>query len=327
MMPELFSPAWLSALATIVVIDLVLAGDNAIVIGLAARNVPREWQRRVVLWGTAGAIVVRILLTAVVVWLLRIPAFLLIGGLALIYIGWKLTQNKGPGEHSIKPQRSVRAAIGTIVVADAVMGIDNVLAIGGAAQGSMLLVVIGLAVSVPIVIWGSTLVLRWVERYPMILWLGAAVLGWTAAKMIASEPLLKAWLAGYPVVRTALYLIVIGGLIAIPLWRSLSPRQRAQGAVIALLALWLTFWGWVENAMGVAFDLVDGWKWDDEIVDLVRWVGWIPFALWVDKKFRASAHRRHAPGARTQFAAGLDSMKGVSRPRSHQARRTRRCNH
>jgi len=292
MTPELFAPAWFSALATIIVIDLVLAGDNAIVIGLAARNVPREWQRRVVLWGTAGAIVVRVLLTAVVVWLLRIPAFLLIGGLALIYIGWKLTQDNGHAAHAIKSQQSVRAAIGTIVVADAVMGIDNVLAIGGAAQGSMLLVIIGLAASIPIVIGGSTLVLSWVERYPSILWLGAAVLGWTAAKMIASEPLLKTWLAEYPIVRSALYLVVVGGLIAVPMWRSLSPKQRAQGAVIALLAVWLTFWGWIEDGVGIVFDPIDGWKWDDEIVDLIRWVGWIPFALILHKRIDATTALR-----------------------------------
>jgi YjbE family integral membrane protein len=291
MAPELFAPAWFAALATIIVIDLVLAGDNAIVIGLAARNVPREWQRRVVLWGTVGAIVVRVLLTAVVVWLLRIPAFLLIGGLALIYVGWKLTQDNGHATHAIKPQGSVRAAIGTIVVADAVMGIDNVLAIGGAAQGSMLLVIIGLAVSIPIVIGGSTLVLRWVERYPSILWLGAAVLGWTAAKMIASEPLLKTWLVEYPIVRSALYLVVVGGLIVVPMWRSLSAKQRAQGAVIALLAVWLTFWGWIEDGVGVVFDPLDGWKWDDEIVDLVRWVGWIPFALVLHKRIAATGAR------------------------------------
>ena len=289
MTPDLFAPAWFSALATIIVIDLVLAGDNAIVIGLAARNVPREWQRRVVLWGTAGAIVVRVLLSAVVVWLLRIPAFLLVGGSALIYIGWRLTQDNSHDAHSIKPQRSVRAAIGTIVVADAVMGIDNVLAIGGAAQGSMLLVIIGLAVSIPIVVGGSTLVLRWVERYPAILWLGAAVLGWTAAKMIASEPLLRTWLAEYPIVRSALYLIIVGGLIAVPMWRSLSPKQRAHGAVIVLLAVWLTFWGWLEHGVGVVFDPIDGWKWDDEIIDLVRWVGWIPFALWLHRTIDAMA--------------------------------------
>src|SRR5207248_11043936 len=103
--------------------------------------------------------------------------------------------------------------------------------IGGAAQGSMLLVVIGLAVSIPIVIGGSTLVIRWVERYPAILWFGAAVLGWTAAKMIASEPLLKPWIAEYPIVRVALFVFIVGGLIAVPMWRSLSAKQRAQGAV------------------------------------------------------------------------------------------------
>jgi YjbE family integral membrane protein len=276
MTPDLFTPAWFSALATIVLIDLVLAGDNAIVIGLAARSVPREKQRRVVLWGTAGAIIVRALLTFVVVWLLRIPAFLLIGGLALVYIGRKLTQN-GDDEHRVE-------AVRTIVIADAVMGIDNVLAVGGAAQGSMLLVIIGLAVSVPIVIWGSALVLKWVERFPAILWLGAAVLGWTAAKMIASEPLLKAWLDALPIARSLLYLLIVGGLVAVPMWRASSPRLRGQAAVLVLLAVWLTFWGRVEDAMGMAFDPMDAWRWDDEIVDLIRWIGWIPFALWLYKR-------------------------------------------
>ena len=146
MTPELFSPAWFSALASIVLIDLVLAGDNAIVIGLAARNVPAEQQRRVIWWGTVGAIVVRALLTVVVVWLLRIPGFLLAGGLALVYIGWKLTHEGDKDDHAVAAKGSVRGAVQTIVVADAVMGVDNVLAVGGAAHGSMLLVVIGLAV-------------------------------------------------------------------------------------------------------------------------------------------------------------------------------------
>jgi YjbE family integral membrane protein len=284
MTPEFLTPAWFSALATIVLIDLVLAGDNAIVIGLAARNVPKDMQRRVVLWGTAGAIVVRALLTAVVVWLLKIPAFLLIGGLALVYIGWKLTQEDGGSKHSIESKPSVRGAIQTIVVADAVMGVDNVLAVGGAAQGSMLLVVIGLAVSIPIVIWGSTLVLRWVERFPAIMWLGAAVLGWTAAKMIASEPLIKPWLDAHAPVRTLLYGAIVGGLIVFPMWRAARPNQRALGAVLLLLAVWLTFWGWVEDASGFGFDGIDDWHWDNEIVDLIRWIGWIPVAVWINRR-------------------------------------------
>jgi len=294
MTPDLFTPAWLSALATIIVIDLVLAGDNAIVIGLAARNVPRELQKRVVIWGTAGAIIVRALLTLVVVWLLKIPAFLLIGGLALVYIGWKLTQDGG-GEHAVASQATLRGAIQTIVVADTVMGVDNVLAVGGAAQGSMLLVVIGLAVSIPIVVWGSTLVLRFVERYPAILWLGAGVLGWTAAKMIGSEPLIKPWLDAHAGVRTVLTLAIVGGLIAIPMWRTAGPRQRAQGAVLVLLAAWLTFWGWVEDSSGFAFDGIDDWHWDNEIVDLVRWVGWIPLALWLYRRIDVNAPTTAAP--------------------------------
>jgi YjbE family integral membrane protein len=278
---ELFTPAWFSALASIILIDLVLAGDNALVIGLAARNVPREMQRRVVLWGTAGAIAVRVLLTAVVVWLLRIPAFMLIGGLALVYIGWKLTREAGGSAHAIEAKNSLRGAIGTIVVADAVMGIDNVIAIGGAAQGSLVLVTIGLAISIPVVIAGSSFVLRWVERFPAILWLGAGVLGWTAAKMIASEPLAKPLFDAQPLARTLLYIVIVGGLIALPMWRASSPRQRAHGAILVLLAVWLTFWGWIQDYLGIVFDPLDRWQWDDAIVDLIRWVGWIPCAVWL----------------------------------------------
>jgi YjbE family integral membrane protein len=190
---DILSPEFLSALMAIVLLDLVLAGDNAIVIGLAARNVPPAMQRRVIFWGTAGAIVIRGLLTLVVVWLLKIPGFLLVGGLALVWIAWKLTSDEGGGEHDIQPAATVRGAIQTIVVADAVMGVDNVLAVGGAAQGSMLLVILGLLISVPIVVWGSTLILRLVDRFPVIVILGAGVLGWTAARMISSEPLISGY--------------------------------------------------------------------------------------------------------------------------------------
>jgi YjbE family integral membrane protein len=287
-MPAALTPGWWSALLAIVVIDLVLAGDNALVIGLAARNVPAAMQRRVILWGTFGAIAVRVLLTSAVVWLLRIPGFLLVGGLALAWIGYRLTRSGGDG-HEVKAATSVRAAIQTIVVADAVMGVDNVLAVGGAAQGSLLLVVLGLAISVPIVVWGSTLVLKWVDRFPAILWAGAGVLGWTAAKMIAGEPVVAPWFAVHPDARTALYAVVVGGLVAIPLWRSLAPDHRALLAVLVLMVAWLTAFGWVEARMGVEFTLFDRWRWDDELVDLVRWVGWIPVAI--------ALHRRVAPPA------------------------------
>jgi YjbE family integral membrane protein len=304
-MPSLFSPDWWSALAAIIVIDLVLAGDNALVIGLAARNVPAEQQRRVVLWGTFGAIAVRLVLTAVVLWLLRIPGFLLVGGIALVWIGWKLTQ--GGGEHdAVAPATTMRAAIQTIVVADAVMGVDNVLAVGGAAQGSMLLVVIGLAISVPIVIWGSTLVLKWVDRFPAILWVGAGVLGWTAAKMIASEPLIAPWLDARPLVRTALVALIVAALVALPLWKSLSHVQRAHGAVLGLMIVWVGAFGVLEERMGTRFNLFEHWRWDDELVDLVRWVGWIPLAI---PLHRAVGRLRAATGVRRRSVPGHDRGK------------------
>ena len=221
---ELFSSEFFSALAAIVLLDLVLAGDNAIVIGLAARNVPAEMRRRVILWGTAGAIIVRALLTLVVVWLLKIPGFLLAGGIALVWIAWKLGMDEGGAGQQITPQSSVRGAIRTIVIADAVMGVDNVLAIGGAAHGSMLLVVIGLVISIPIVVWGSQLILKMVDRYPVIVVIGAAVLGWTAAKMIASEPLVQAWFEPHAWARALLYALVIGGVTLPALWRPQARR-------------------------------------------------------------------------------------------------------
>jgi len=147
-------------------------------------------------------------------------------------------------------------------------------------------VILGLAISVPIVVWGSTLVVKWVERYPMILWGGAAVLGWTAAKMIASEPLLAPWFVAWPVARTAVYALAVGGLVAFPLWRSLSQQQRAQGAVLVLLVAWLTLFGWIERQMGARLDIFENWRWDDELIDLVRWVGWIPFAIWLGRRFK-----------------------------------------
>ena len=281
MNPELFSAAWFSALASIIVIDLILAGDNALVIGLAARNVPPHAQRKVILWGTAGAIVIRALLTAVVVWLLKIPGFLLVGGLALVYIGWKLTHDGGKDAPDVKAQASIRSAVQTIVVADAVMGVDNVLAVAGAAHGSMLLVVIGLGVSVPIVIWGSTLVLKWVERYPAILWLGAAVLGWTGAKMIASEPFVASVLSEQRGLRALLYAVIVGGLVAVPVSRRLRAQQRFEFAVLLGIVVWLTGFGWLDDVLTARVDPAGAWTWDESIVDLVRWLGWIPIVLWI----------------------------------------------
>jgi YjbE family integral membrane protein len=191
---ELFSAPWLSALLAIVLIDLVLAGDNAIVIALAARQLPSHLQRKAIVWGTVGAIVVRSAMTIGVVWLLKIPGLMLVGGLGLVWIAYKLLapQGGGAGEAHRPVAATFWGAMKTIVIADALMGVDNVLGVAGAAKGGFDLVVIGLLISVPIVVWGSTLVLKLVERYPVITYLGAGVLAYTAAHMVVSEPLLDA---------------------------------------------------------------------------------------------------------------------------------------
>ncbi len=228
---EWMSAEFFAALAAIVVIDLVLAGDNAIVIALAANNLPRELQRRAVIWGTVGAIVVRSAMTLVVVWLLKIPGLLCAGGALLVWIAYRLlAPENGEDNHSGPPAAmTFWGAMRTIVIADAVMGLDNVLAVAGAAHGRYLLVVLGLLISIPIVVWGSTLILRWVERFPAIVYLGAGVLAWTAAKMIVSEPLLQDPLAAYGFTVPLVYVTVIAGV----LWAGFARNHRRLASRIS----------------------------------------------------------------------------------------------
>ena len=213
---DLFTADFFSALTAIIIIDLVLAGDNAIVIALAARKLPKELQTRAIVWGTVGAILVRVISTLAVVALLRIPGLMGAGGLVLIWIAYKLLasdeQNKKEG--ALRTEISgFGAAIRTIVIADAVMGLDNVLGVAGAAAGSYVLVVLGLLISIPIMVWGSTLILRLVDRFPVIIYIGAAVLAWTAAKMLRHEPMLEDWMVIYPWLPWVLYTVIIGGVL------------------------------------------------------------------------------------------------------------------
>ena len=236
---DVFSAEFLSALAAIVVIDLVLAGDNAIVIALAARNVPRHLQRRAIVWGTVGAIVVRITMTLIMVWLLRIPGLLFAGGAVLVWIAYRLLipeESAGNGGH-LSPAASFWGALRTIVFADLVMGLDNVLAVAGAAHGSFLLVVLGLLISIPIVIWGSTLIMKWVERFPAFVYLGAGVLAWTAVKMMTGEPLFREFFEEHRPVVPLLYLAVMAGV----LWAGmLKNHRRLQSRISSHLARYAT---------------------------------------------------------------------------------------
>ena len=234
---ELFSAPWWSALLAIVLIDLVLAGDNAIVIALAARNLPSHLQKKAIVWGTFGAIAVRSLMTVGVVWLLKIPGLMLVGGLGLLWIAFRLLADTSHDEHSGPAATTFWGAMKVIIVADALMGVDNVLGVAGAAHGSMALVVIGLLVSVPIVVFGSSVVLKLVERFPIIITLGAGVLAYTAAKMIVGEPLLDplfdpdgVW---HEVARKGTYVLAIAGVLGLGWWttrKAQSDRQATSQA-------------------------------------------------------------------------------------------------
>lgn len=210
---------WLSLnfllpLVNIIIIDLVLAGDNALVIGMAARNLPKQHQKKAIIWGSVGAVVLRVAATLFVVALLAIPGLQLIGGLLLIWISLKLLIEKKHSEE-VKAASNIWAAIRTIMIADAVMGIDNVLAIAGAASHNAWLVIIGLAISIPVVVWGSTLVIKLIDKFPFIIYIGAGVLAYTAAKMITEEPLLHFLFEGNPVMKWTLITIVIAAVLVI----------------------------------------------------------------------------------------------------------------
>ena len=229
---ELFSPEFFSALLAIIVIDLVLAGDNAIVIAMAARNLPSHLQKKAIIWGAIGAIAVRSAMTLVVVYLLKVPGLMLIGGLLLVWIAYRLLtpshDDEAGGKHA---STTFWGAMQTIVIADAVMGLDNVLAVAGASHGSYVLVVLGLLISIPVVIWGSTQILKLVERFPSITFLGAGVLAWTAAKMITTEPMVQGWLESRsPALEYVIQGVVIVGVLLSGFIRSRLALEELIGS-------------------------------------------------------------------------------------------------
>lgn len=225
---ELFSSEFFSALLAIIVIDLVLAGDNAIVIAMAARDLPSHLQKKAIIWGAVGAIAVRSAMTLVVVYLLKIPGLMLIGGLLLVWIAYRLLSPSQDSEEHGKASTTFWGAMKTIIIADAVMGLDNVLAVAGASNGSYVLVVLGLLISIPIVIWGSTQILKLVERFPSVIYLGAGVLAWTAAKMIISEPFVRDWLVSQsPALEYGVQVIVVLGVLCGGMMKSKATLQNS----------------------------------------------------------------------------------------------------
>jgi YjbE family integral membrane protein len=213
---DIFTGEFLVALLSIIMIDLVLAGDNAIVIGMSAKNLPEHHRKKAIIWGTAGAVVIRVLATLAIVWILKIPGLQLVGGLILIWIAYKLLIADGDaGNH--KASSNLWSAIGTIVVADTIMGLDNVLAVAGAAGSSnhsFILVVLGLIISIPIMVWGSTLFVKLIDKYPIIIYIGSGVLAFTAARMITHEPFLKDFFEANLIIAYTMIIVVTIGVIA-----------------------------------------------------------------------------------------------------------------
>jgi YjbE family integral membrane protein len=175
------------ALGSILLIDLVLSGDNAIIIALASRGLPLKQRQKAILWGTFGAVFFRILLAVIATYLLMIPYLMCLGGLALIYIALKLLLQEQERGDAVKPAGTLYEAVKIILIADVVMSLDNVLAVAGVAAGNFVLLSLGIALSIPMVIWGSTYLLKLMDKYPVIIYAGAGVLAFTAGKMIIHD--------------------------------------------------------------------------------------------------------------------------------------------
>ncbi|WP_368641716.1 TerC family protein [Castellaniella ginsengisoli] len=220
------------AVFQIVLIDILLGGDNAVVIALACRRLERRRRLQGILWGTAGAIAMRVILIAFALTLLTFPGLKIVGALLLLWIGIKLLLPEKGAQDEIQSARSVWAAVRTIIIADFVMSLDNVIAIAGAAQNTipdhrLAYVVFGLLLSVPIIIWGSTLVLKLIDRYPLVVTLGAGLLGWIAGGMLVTDAALAAWLGALPE-SVRLFAEIFGALFVMGLGTWLGRRASTD---------------------------------------------------------------------------------------------------
>lgn len=240
-MDFLTSPEFWLALGQIIIIDILLGGDNAVVIALACRKLPPAQRAKGIIWGTAGAIVLRVVLIAFAMTLLSLPFLKFVGALLLVWIGVKLLAPDEDGHGDVQGSDKLLAAIKTIIVADLVMSVDNVIAIAGAAQNagehSFLLVVLGLLISIPIIVWGSQLVIKLMDRFPMIITLGGMLLGWIAGTMVLSDPALVspdtlAWMPKIAPVGDALKYGAgaAGALLVLALGKWMLARQQSAAA-------------------------------------------------------------------------------------------------
>lgn len=235
-MDMLVSSSFWVTLAQIMMINIVLSGDNAVVIAMASRALPPRQQKQAILFGSLGAIVLRIILTFFAVLLLELPFLKLIGAVLLLWIGIKLLIPENDDDE-LDAHSNMWAAIKTIIVADFVMSLDNVLGVAAAAKGSLLLLIIGLAISIPLIIYGSTLILKLMNRYPVVVTLGGAILGWVAGEMLVSDPAINPLMQGdasfaYDAVPVLGVLLVVGA----GRWLATSRKGEDQRAAQASAA-------------------------------------------------------------------------------------------
>lgn len=211
-------------LVKIVWINIILSGDNAVVIALAARSLPPHQQQKAVLFGSGAAVVLRIVLTVVAAKLLALPYLQIIGGMLLLWIGVQLLGDEEEDNGDAKEYGTLMSAVRTILIADLVMSLDNVIAVAAAAQGSMVLLVLGLAISIPLVIFGSTLMIKLMERFPIIVMIGAALIGWVGGETIVNDVSLRAVLAANPWLHYAA--AAAGAAFVVAIGRMLQNRAR-----------------------------------------------------------------------------------------------------
>ncbi|TAG49189.1 MAG: TerC family protein [Betaproteobacteria bacterium] len=219
----------------IILIDVLLGGDNAVVIALACRNLPAAQRRAGILWGTVGAIILRVALIAFAVTLLKVPFLKLIGGLLLLWIGVKLLAGEDDGDHQVTGADSLWAAVKTIIIADFVMSLDNVIAIAGAAQNThadhqLAYIIFGLLVSIPLIVYGSTLVLKLIDKFPVVITAGAALLGWIAGGLIVTD---VAWTNQFGAASNTFKIIaeIIGAVFVVLFGLYLAKRYKAKAAL------------------------------------------------------------------------------------------------
>ena len=224
---DLTSSVFWVAVGQIILIDIVLSGDNAVVIALACRNLTPEQRKTGIFWGVAGAIGLRVVLTVFAALVMNLPWLKLVGGLLLIWIAVKLMLPEEEEGHDIQASAHLWGAVKTIIVADFVMSLDNVIAVAGAAHGSLALLLFGLAVSIPLIVWSSQLILRWMERWPWIVLLGAALLGYVAGQMIFTDPGVIGLLPPLPA-WSAKAAGTIGALLVVVVGRWLEQRMLAR---------------------------------------------------------------------------------------------------